>query len=76
MVWGGISIQIKTSLVIVNGNLNNQSYIDQILTPHMVPLLTWSTYSVDCVGKYFIFQQDNVCPHMVRLTIWIICMQR
>ena len=38
MVWGGIMGRRKTNLIVVQGNLNGQSYINQILQPEAVPL--------------------------------------
>ena len=37
MVWGGIMGRWKTNLIVVQGNLNAQSYINQILQPEAVP---------------------------------------
>ena len=39
MVWGGIMGRRKTNLIIVQGNLNAQGYINQILQPEAVPFL-------------------------------------
>ena len=43
----------KTRLVEVNGNLNDQGYINQILRTAAIP---------------FTLQQDNVRPHTARVT--------
>ena len=37
MVWGGIMGRRKTNLIVVQGNLNAQGYINQILQPEAVP---------------------------------------
>ncbi len=37
MVWGGISFNNRTELVIVDGNLTAQRYCDEIITPVVVP---------------------------------------
>ena len=37
MIWAGISIRGKTNLVFVEGNMNAQRYIDQVLHPVVVP---------------------------------------
>ena len=37
MVWAGISVNLRTKLYIVNGNLNSQLYIDEILRPLVLP---------------------------------------
>ena len=39
MVWGGIMGRRKTNLIVVQGNLNAQGYINQILQPEAVPFL-------------------------------------
>ena len=39
MVWEGICRQERTSLVLVNGNLTAQCYIDEILCPTILPFL-------------------------------------
>ena len=39
MVRGGIMCRRKTNLIIVQGNLNAQGYINQILQPEAVPFL-------------------------------------
>ena len=39
MVWGGILGRRKTNLIVVQGNLNAQGYINQILQPEAVPFL-------------------------------------
>ena len=61
MVWGAINHRFQSQLVIVNGNLNAQRYIDQILRPVVIPLIQRR-------GRHFQFQQDNARPHTARLT--------
>ena len=39
MVWAGISAMAKTDLVFSDGNLNGQRYIDEVLTPNVLPFL-------------------------------------
>ena len=39
MVWGGIMGRRKTNLIVVQGNLNAEGYINQILQPEAVPFL-------------------------------------
>ena len=39
MIWGGIMGRRKTNLIVVQGNLNSQGYINQILQPEAVPFL-------------------------------------
>ncbi len=61
MVWGGIMGNRKTELVVVEGNLSAQRYIDQVLTPHAVPFIRRH-------GPGVTLQQDNARPHVARLT--------
>ena len=39
MVWSGIMGRRKTNLIVVQGNLNAQGYINQILQPKAFPFL-------------------------------------
>ena len=39
MVWGGIMGRRKTNLIVVQGSLNAECYINQILQPEAVPFL-------------------------------------
>lgn len=56
MFWGGIMRNSRTDLVRVNGTLTGQRYVQEILTPHVLPAA--QTY-----GAMFVFQQDNARPH-------------
>jgi len=60
MVWGGIMGGRKTDLVVVNGNLNAQGYVDQILRPVLVPFLAQNGPAI--------LMHDNARPHTARLT--------
>jgi len=62
MVWGGISGDGRTELVVINGNLNADRYINEVLTPHVIP------YMNDHPHISF-FQQDNARPHAARRTV-------
>ena len=59
MVWGGILGRRKTNLIVVQGNLNAQGYINQILQPEAVPFLQrhWPA----------ILMHDNARPHVARI---------
>lgn len=58
MLWGGICGRTgKTELVVVQGNLTSPRYIDDILTPHVLPV-------AEQMGDDFVFQQDNARPHV------------
>lgn len=59
MMWAAISHNGKTNLVLVNGNLTAQRYCDEILQPHVLPIMQNN-------GR--IFQQDNARPHTARIT--------
>ena len=59
MVWGAVSWNHRSDLVVVDGNLNADRYVNQILRPHVVPL----------ARRYHLqFQQDNARPHTARLS--------
>lgn len=60
MVWGGIMGGHKTELVIVNGNLNAQEYVNQILQPVLIPFIAQHGPAV--------FMHDNARPHTARVT--------
>ena len=57
MVWAGISATAKTDLVFIDGNLNGQQYIDEVLTPHVLPFLRQMPVADP------IFQDGNARPH-------------
>ena len=61
MVWGGITSRHKTGLVVVQGNLTAQRYIDQIITPEVIPFIR--------ANDPMILQQDNARPHAANLTL-------
>lgn len=59
MVWGAVSWNRKSDLVVIDGNLNAQRYVNEILRPNVLPL----------VRRYnMIFQQDNARPHTARVS--------
>ena len=39
MVWAGISTTAITDLIFIDGNLNGQRYINDVLTPLVLPFL-------------------------------------
>jgi transposase len=58
MIWGGISFEAHTDLVLVeNGSLNAHRYIHEILEPHVVPYGPF-------IGEDFVFMHDNARPHI------------
>ena len=59
MVWGAVSWNHKSDLVVIDGNLKAQRYVNEILRPNVLPL----------VRRYnLIFQQDNARPHTARIS--------
>jgi len=61
MVWAGITAHHRTPLVVIDGNLTAQRYVDNVLRPHLVPFM-------QAHPELTIFQQDNARPHSARLT--------
>ena len=59
-VWGAISNTDRSQLVWVQGNLTAAQYIQDILQPHVLPL-------IGTPGA--VFQQDNARPHTARITV-------
>lgn len=68
MVWGGISSQGRTQLVIVRGNLTGVRYRDEIVIPHVLPFLQRQ-------GRNMTFQQDNARPHVARVVTGFLAQQ-
>ena len=60
MVWAGVTANRKTQLCIVDGNLNAQRYVNEILQPVVVPFLAHMQQGA-------IFQDDNARPHRGRI---------
>jgi len=61
MVWGGICGNNKTHLIIIRGNLTAQRYVNDVLTPEVLPFLAQH-------GQGITFQHDNATPHAARFT--------
>ena len=59
MVWGGIMGRRKTNLIVVQGNLNVQDYINHILQPKLF-------LSFKGMGLH-ILMHDNARPHVARI---------
>ena len=60
MVWAGISIDGKTDLHVIPGNLSGVRYRDEILHPIVIPY-------AGAVGYGFILMDDNARPHRARV---------
>ena len=59
MVWGGIMGRRKLNLIVVQGSLNAQGYINQILQPEAIPLLQRHGPAI--------LMHDNARPHVARI---------
>ena len=60
-MWAGISATVKMDLVFIDGNLNGQRYIDEVLTSHVLPFLRQMPDADP------IFQDDNARLHRSRI---------
>ncbi|GFV72667.1 DDE_3 domain-containing protein [Trichonephila clavipes] len=58
MVWGTIAYDSRSSLIVMCGTLTGQSYVDDILRPHVGPFLNGLPGAI--------FQQDNARPLIAR----------
>ena len=56
MVWAGIWSTGRTDLVVVNGNMNWQRYLNDIVVPVVVP-------NLQRIDNGAVFQDDNARPH-------------
>ncbi|GFS60826.1 transposable element Tcb2 transposase [Trichonephila clavipes] len=59
-VWGAISWDTRSSLVVLQGTLTARRYADDILTPIVLPMLSSRPGAI--------YQQDNARPHTARLS--------
>ena len=59
MVLGAIGYNIRSHLLHIEGNLNSNRYIREVLQPEVLPLLQ--------ATRHGIFQQDNARPHVARI---------
>ncbi|KAK7107091.1 hypothetical protein V1264_016070 [Littorina saxatilis] len=60
MVWGAFSLDHRTPLFHVQGNLTGLRYRDEILRPLAVPTLQQ-------MGPQAVYQDDNARPHRARV---------
>ena len=60
MVWGGITYDRMTDLIVIRGNMTGQRYVNEILRPVVVPM-------ANRIGQNFVFQDDNARPHRARV---------
>ena len=61
LVWGGIMGGNKTRLIVINGNINAQTYINDVLAVEALPLIQFN-------GPNVTFMHDNACPHSAAIT--------
>ncbi|GFY22144.1 transposable element Tcb1 transposase [Trichonephila clavipes] len=59
MVWGGIEYHSRTPLVRIDGTLNSQRSISEVLEPVVLPYLQGLATAI--------FHQDSVRPHVERI---------
>ncbi|GFW77225.1 DDE_3 domain-containing protein [Trichonephila clavipes] len=59
MVWGAISYDSRSTLIVIRGTLTSQRYVHDILRPHVGPFLNALPGAI--------FQQDNARPHTARV---------
>ncbi|GFX41286.1 DDE_3 domain-containing protein [Trichonephila clavipes] len=55
MVCGAIAYDSRSTLIVMRGTLTGQRYADDILLPHIGPILNGLPGAI--------FQQNNACPH-------------
>ena len=58
MVWGGISVRSRTELLVLNGTLTGQRYINEVLQPVVLPFVQ---------HNHVVLQDDNARPHRARI---------
>lgn len=63
MVWGAITRDFRSQLVVINGTLTAQGYINNVLRPTLLPFMAQHGGP-----GVFIFQHDNATPHSARVT--------
>lgn len=57
----------KTDLLVIEGNLNANRYVQEVLTPHVVPY-------AGAIGDGFVLMDDNAGPHRGRVVdrlLWL-----
>ena len=58
IVWGGISNRSRTELLVLNGTLTGQRYINEVLQPVVLPFVQ---------QHYIVLRNDNARPHHARI---------
>ena len=62
MVWGGISVQGNTDIVIIRGGLAGQRYVDEMFQRQVLP-------HAAAIGDGFILMDVNATPHRARFAL-------
>lgn len=65
MVWGAINTNFCSQLDILNGTLTDKRYVDTILLPVLIHVLSMQQHNE---GNRLIFQQDNALTDIAGLT--------
>ena len=60
MVWGTFSFNDRTPLSVIDGNLNVNRYLQEVIQPFVIPALKR-------IGAAAMFQDDNAQPHRARV---------
>ncbi|KAH0792611.1 Transposable element Tc3 transposase [Histomonas meleagridis] len=68
MIWGGIGYQFKTDLVIIEGTLNSEDYIEQIIFGSNLIEEADKKYGI---GEWT-HMQDNARPHISKETMCVL----
>ena len=61
LVWGGVMGGNKTRLIVINGNINTQTYINDVLAVEALPF-------IHSHGPNVTFMHDNARPHSTAIT--------
>ena len=61
MVWGGISLNNKTDLIFIRGNLTAERYVEAVVQNHILPF-------AHEIGPDFVLMQDGARAHTSMVT--------
>lgn len=61
MIWGAIAYGSRSPLVMIQGSMTAQRYVDEILEPVVIPFVQ--------TIEDALFQQDNARPHIARVSL-------
>ena len=60
MVWGAFSFNVWTPLYVIDGNLNGNHYLQEVIQAFVIPAL-------QRIGTAAMFQDDNARPHRAKV---------